>query len=82
MHFTKMQGLGNDYLYLNCLEGTPEDLPGLKYRGIPLWDSLGHMDLMGDMEETFKISIGTADVLDFSSYEKGKEILAKYGVEL
>ena len=60
----------------------PEELPGLKYRGIPLWDSLGHMDLMGDMEETFKISIGTADVLDFSSYEKGKEILAKYGVEL
>ena len=52
------------------------------FRGIPLWDSLGHMDLMGDMEETFKISIGTADVLDFSSYEKGKEILAKYGVEL
>ena len=40
------------------------------------------MDLMGDMEETFKISIGTADVLDFPSYEKGKEILAKYGVEL
>ena len=39
-------------------------------------------DLMGDMEETFKISIGTADVLDFSSYAKGKEILAKYGVEL
>ena len=35
-----------------------------------LWDSLGHMDLMGDMEETFKIGIGTADVLDFSSYEK------------
>ena len=34
------------------------------------------------MEETFKISISTADVLDFSSYEKGKEILAKYGVEL
>ena len=64
------------------LSAGPEELPGLKYRGIPLWDSLGHMDLMGDMEETFKISIGTADVLDFSSYEKGKEILAKYGVEL
>ena len=26
--------------------------------------------------------ISTLDVLDFSSYEKGKEILAKYGVEL
>ena len=29
MQFTKMQGLGNDYVYLNCLEGEPEDLPGL-----------------------------------------------------
>ena len=56
--------------------------PASSTRGIPLWDSSAHMDLMGDMEETFKISIGTADVLDFSSYEKGKEILAKYGVEL
>ncbi|WP_334261427.1 acyl carrier protein, partial [Flavonifractor plautii] len=71
-----------DRLFLTAFRVKPEELPGLKYRGIPLWDSLGHMDLMGDMEETFKISIGTADVLDFSSYEKGKEILAKYGVEL
>ena len=71
-----------DRLFLTAFRVKPEELPGLKYRGIPRWDSLGHMDLMGDMEETFKISIGTADVLDFSSYEKGKEILAKYGVEL
>ena len=63
-----------DRLFLAAFRVKPEELPGLKYRGIPLWDSLGHMDLMGDMEETFKISIGTADVLDFSSYEKGKEI--------
>ena len=32
MHVTKMQGLGNDYLYLNCLESVPEDLPGLAVR--------------------------------------------------
>lgn len=29
MRFTKMEGLGNDYIYVNCLEGTPVDLPGL-----------------------------------------------------
>ena len=40
------------------------------------------MDLMSAMEETFGISISTPDLLDFSSYEKGKEILAKYGVEV
>lgn len=70
-----------DRLFLAAFKVDPEILPTLKYRGIPQWDSLGHMDLMGDMEETFGISLSTVDVLDFSSYEKGKEILAKYGVE-
>lgn len=32
MRFVKMQGLGNDYIFLNCLEDTPEDLPGLARR--------------------------------------------------
>ena len=40
------------------------------------------MDLMSAMEEAFGINLSTLDVLDFSSYEKGKEILARYGVEL
>lgn len=71
-----------DQLFLRAFRVKLEDLPTLKYRGIPLWDSLGHMDLMGDLEETFQISLSTVDVLDFSSYEKGKEVLAKYGVEL
>ena len=32
MRFTKMHGLGNDYIFLNCMEGAPEDLPGLARR--------------------------------------------------
>ena len=32
MRFTKMEGLGNDYIYLNCLESVPEDLPALAVR--------------------------------------------------
>lgn len=32
MRFTKMEGIGNDYIYLNCLERVPEDLPGLAVR--------------------------------------------------
>ena len=32
MRFTKMEGLGNDYIYLDCLEGAPEDLSGLAVR--------------------------------------------------
>ena len=32
MRFTKMHGLGNDYLYLNGLDGTPDNLPDLAVR--------------------------------------------------
>lgn len=32
MRFTKMEGLGNDYIYLNCMERLPADLPGLAVR--------------------------------------------------
>ncbi len=30
MKFTKMQGLGNDYVYVNCLDGMPKTLPSLQ----------------------------------------------------
>ena len=32
MRFTKMQGLGNDYVYLNCTGGLPDNLPELAAR--------------------------------------------------
>ena len=52
----------------------------LKYNDIPEWDSIGHMTLMSGLEEEFKISIETDDIVDFSSFKKGKEILKKYKV--
>lgn len=32
LSFTKMQGLGNDYVYINCMEHIPTDLAGLAIR--------------------------------------------------
>lgn len=32
LRFTKMEGLGNDYIYVNCLENMPENLSGLAQR--------------------------------------------------
>lgn len=32
MRFAKMHGLGNDYIFLNCMESMPEALPGLARR--------------------------------------------------
>ena len=52
----------------------------LKYNDIPEWDSIGHMTLMSGLEDAFDITIETDDIVDFSSYKKGLEILKKYKV--
>lgn len=52
----------------------------LKYNEIPEWDSIGHMTLMSGLEEGLNISIETDDIVDFSSYKKGIEILKKYKI--
>ena len=69
-------------LFLKAFPITEEELLEAKYQRTKCWDSLGHMELMSAMEETFGIRMETLDVMDFSSYEKGKTVLAKYGVEL
>lgn len=52
----------------------------IKYNDIPEWDSIGHMTLMSDLEEGFNISIDTDDIIDFSSFKKGIQILKKYKI--
>ena len=54
---------------------------GLEYNSIPEWDSVGHMGLMAELEEAFDIMMEMDDIIDFSSYKKGLELIAKYGVE-
>ena len=56
-------------------------LASLKYQDIQEWDSIGNMTLISNLEEQFKISVETDDIVDFSSYKKGMEILKKYKVK-
>ena len=53
----------------------------LKYQDIEEWDSVGHMTLIAAIEEAFDIMFDTDDIIDLSSFQKGKEILKKYNVE-
>lgn len=63
--------------------GVSEDeLENLEYQGIAAWDSVGHMSLMAALEDAFDIMLDTDDIIDFSSFQKGKEILEKYEIEL
>ena len=55
-------------------------MDGLTFQAVTEWDSVGHMGLIAALEEAFDIVFDTDDIVDFSSFEKGKEILAKYDV--
>ena len=69
-----------DKVFRRVLKKEQDELKDLRYRGVPSWDSLGHMNLIGELEEVFDVMLETPDMLAFSSYEKGKEIMKKYGV--
>ena len=57
-------------------------LPELNYQSINEWDSVGHMGLMAALEETFEIEFEIDDIIEFSSFNFGKTIMAKYGIEI
>lgn len=57
-------------------------LKNLKYQSIPQWDSVGHMSMVGALEDVFKITLEMDDIIDFSSFEKGKKILKKYKIKI
>jgi acyl carrier protein len=57
-------------------------LSNLKYQDIPEWDSVGHMGLMASLEEAFNIEMEIDDIIDFSSFEKGLEIISKYKISI
>lgn len=68
--------------FLEAFDVNPNEIENLKYQAIPAWDSVGHMGLVALLEETFSIMLETDDIIDFSSFEKGKEILtSKYNIE-
>ena len=56
--------------------------PDLKYNSIPEWDSIGHMSLIAELEDAFEISLEMDDIIDFSSYEKGIEIMKNYDIDI
>ena len=55
-------------------------LNDLIYQSVPEWDSVGHMGLIADLEDAFDITIEMDDIVDFSGYLEGKNILGKYDV--
>ena len=70
-------------VFVETFEISAEEAVTLKYQDIDAWDSVGHMGLIAALEDAFGIMMDTDDIIDFDSFEKGKEILSKdeYGVK-
>ncbi|MGI2296572.1 acyl carrier protein [Paenibacillus sp. GXUN7292] len=56
-------------------------LLNLEYNTIDEWDSIGHMQLVAALETTFDVMLDMDDIIDLSSFSKGKEILGKYNIQ-
>ena len=46
------------------------------------WDSVHQLSLTSTVEDEFDIMLDAEDILDFTSYDNAKAILAKYDIEL
>ena len=71
-----------DKVFIKSFKIKKDKLKKLKYQSIVQWDSVGHMSMIGNLEEAFKITFEMDDIVDFSSYEFGKKILKKYKVKI
>ena len=67
-------------VFIEIFEINESQLENLNYQDIPAWDSLGHMSMVGSLEDEFDIMLEMDDIIDFSSFKKGIETLSKYGV--
>ena len=61
------------------LFSTPKDIDTdlLIYNEYDGWDSLGHMTLVGELENKFDCMLEMDDILDMSSFKKIVEIMQK-----
>lgn len=46
------------------------------------WDSVHQLSLTSSIEDEFDIMLDAEDILEFTSYDNAKTILAKYDIEL
>ena len=60
--------------------GTEQITDGFSSETVDSWDSITQLSLVTTVEDTFDIMLDTDDILDFKSFIKAKEIIAKYGI--
>lgn len=68
--------------FVEGLEIPMEEVETATMEGVDKWDSIGQMSLVAIIEDAFGIEFEPDEVMQFTSFEAGKEILKQHGIEL
>lgn len=69
--------------FVQVFGAKPEDLnDNYGKETVDEWDSVHQLSLITEFEEAFDIMFDPEDIMEMTSYAKGKDILKKYEVEL
>lgn len=55
---------------------------GFSKDNVEAWDSVHQLNIIALLEESFDVMFDPEDIMEFTSYSKGREILRKYEIEL
>ena len=71
-----------DHIFIQVLNASKKQLnETFTFKNVPQWDSVAHLSLISELEDAFDIMFDSEDILHYGSYENGKKILEKYGVD-
>ncbi|MBR4338237.1 MAG: acyl carrier protein [Bacteroidaceae bacterium] len=68
--------------FVEGLEVDLNEVEGLSMEKCDKWDSIGQMSLIAVLEDAFEIELEPEEVMAFTSYEAGMEILKNHQIEL
>ena len=70
-------------VFIDVLGANEKDLnETFTFKAVKQWDSVAHLSLISEIEDTFDVMLESKDILNFGSYENGKKIMREYGVVL
>lgn len=70
-------------IFMEVFGVNPGDLAGsFNKDSVEAWDSVHQLNLVTLAEENFDVMLDPEDILGFTSYEAGKEILRRQDVEI
>lgn len=69
--FTEVFGVGAESLHDGFSKDNTES-----------WDSVHQLNIIAMLEEAFDIMFDPEDIMEFTSYAKGRELMAKYDVQI